>query len=90
MPFWLCGDRPLAAHNADFDMGFIAEGDAGNMAFPSTSPSMDSLILAQNLLPELGKNKLDIVAEHLHLPAFSTTTGQRRCSHGGLYAAPLF
>ena len=32
---------------------------------------MDSLILAQNLLPELGKYKLDIVAEHLHLPAFN-------------------
>ena len=32
---------------------------------------VDSLILAQNLLPELGKYKLDIVAEHLHLPAFN-------------------
>ena len=32
---------------------------------------MDSLILAQNLLPELGKYKLDIVAEYLHLPAFN-------------------
>ncbi|MEA4933790.1 MAG: PolC-type DNA polymerase III, partial [Lawsonibacter sp.] len=33
--------------------------------------SVDSLILAQNLLPDLGKHKLDIVAEHLHLPAFN-------------------
>ena len=32
---------------------------------------VDSLILAQNLLPELHKYKLDIVAEHLDLPAFN-------------------
>lgn len=32
---------------------------------------MDSLILAQNLLPELHKFKLDIVAEYLDLPAFN-------------------
>ena len=33
--------------------------------------SIDSLILAQNLLPQLSKHKLDIVAEHLNLPAFN-------------------
>ncbi len=64
------GDRPLAAHNAEFDMGFIAAG-CQKYAIPFQSPSVDSLILAQNLLPELGKHKLDIVAEHLHLPAFN-------------------
>lgn len=32
---------------------------------------MDSLILAQNLLPQLHKFKLDIVAEYLDLPAFN-------------------
>ncbi|USF25721.1 DNA polymerase III PolC-type [Firmicutes bacterium ASF500] len=64
------GDRPLAAHNADFDMGFIAAG-CRRYGIPFQNPSIDSLILAQNLLPELGKYKLDIVAEHLHLPAFN-------------------
>ena len=64
------GDRPLAAHNADFDMGFIAAG-CRKYGLPFANPSVDSLILAQNLLPELGKYKLDIVAEHLHLPAFT-------------------
>ncbi|MCI9243560.1 MAG: PolC-type DNA polymerase III [Lawsonibacter sp.] len=64
------GDRPLAAHNADFDMGFIAAG-CQKYGLPFTNPSVDSLILAQNLLPELGKYKLDIVAEHLRLPAFN-------------------
>ena len=64
------GDRPLAAHNAEFDMGFLAEGCA-RMGRPFTNPSIDTLILAQNLLPDLGKYKLDIVAEHLKLPAFN-------------------
>ncbi|NBI09060.1 PolC-type DNA polymerase III [Colidextribacter sp. OB.20] len=64
------GDRPLAAHNADFDMGFVAAG-CQKYGIPFPNPSIDSLILAQNLLPELGKYKLDIVAEHLHLPAFN-------------------
>ena len=64
------GDRPLAAHNADFDMGFIAAG-CEKYGIPFHNSSVDSLILAQNLLPELGKYKLDIVADHLHLPAFN-------------------
>ena len=64
------GDRPLAAHNAEFDMGFIAAG-CRKYGIPFENPSVDSLILAQNLLPDLGKYKLDIVAEYLHLPAFN-------------------
>ena len=32
---------------------------------------IDTLILAQNLLPGLGKYKLDIVADHLQLPQFN-------------------
>ncbi|WP_294535443.1 PolC-type DNA polymerase III [uncultured Pseudoflavonifractor sp.] len=63
------GDRPLAAHNAEFDMGFIAEG-CRRYGIPFEKTSIDTLILAQNLLPDLGKYKLDIVAEHLRLPPF--------------------
>ena len=62
--------RPLAAHNAEFDMGFIAEG-CRRMGRPFDNTSIDSLILAQNLLPQLAKHKLDVVAEHLNLPAFN-------------------
>ncbi len=62
--------RPLAAHNAEFDIGFIRKGCAeAGLDFHPTY--VDSLILAQNLLPGLGKYKLDIVAEHLDLPAFN-------------------
>ena len=62
--------RPLAAHNAEFDMGFISEG-CRRMGRRFENTAIDSLILAQNLLPDLNKHKLDIVAERLNLPAFN-------------------
>ena len=61
--------RPLAAHNAEFDIGFIRAG-CKKVGLEFQPTYVDSLILAQNLLPGLGKYKLDIVAEHLDLPAF--------------------
>ena len=62
--------RPLAAHNAEFDIGFIRAGcKQVGLVFEPTY--VDTLIMAQNLLPSLGKYKLDIVAEHLDLPAFN-------------------
>ncbi len=64
------GGRPLAAHNAEFDISFIREGcRKTGLEFHPTY--IDSLILAQNLLPGLGKYKLDVVAEALDLPAFN-------------------
>ena len=62
--------RPLAAHNAEFDIGFIRAG-CKKVGLDFNPTYVDSLILAQNLLPELSKYKLDIVAEHLDLPAFN-------------------
>ena len=64
------GDRPLVAHNAAFDMGFLREGCA-RYGIEFTSPSVDTLILAQKLLPSLSKHKLDVVAKYLHLPEFN-------------------
>ena len=62
--------RPLAAHNAEFDIGFIREG-CRKVGLEFNPTYVDSLILAQNLLPHLNKYKLDIVAEELDLPAFN-------------------
>ena len=62
--------RPLAAHNAEFDIGFIRAG-CKKVGLPFSPTYVDSLILAQNLLPDLGKYKLDIVADHLELPNFN-------------------
>ena len=62
--------RPLAAHNAEFDIGFIRSG-CKQVGLEFDPTYVDTLIMAQNLLPGLGKYKLDIVAEHLDLPAFN-------------------
>ncbi|MBQ6430976.1 MAG: PolC-type DNA polymerase III [Oscillospiraceae bacterium] len=65
-----CGDRPLVAHNADFDVGFLkAACERLHIAFAPTY--IDTLILAQNLLPHLSKHKLNIVADALSLPEFN-------------------
>ena len=64
------GGAPLAAHNAEFDISFIRAG-CRKCGIPFEPTYIDTLILAQNLLPELHKYKLDIVAEHLQLPQFN-------------------
>ncbi|MEQ2455017.1 PolC-type DNA polymerase III [Flavonifractor hominis] len=83
------GDRPLAAHNAEFDIGFISEA-CRRMGRPFTQTSLDTLILAQNLLPELGKYKLDIVAGHLNLPAFNHHRAYDDAATVGYMLIPFF
>ena len=66
-----CGDRPLCAHNADFDVGFLTAA-CRQLEIPGFAPVfLDTLVMAQNLLPDLGKYKLNIVADHLGLPDFN-------------------
>ncbi len=63
------GGRPLVAHNADFDSGFISEACARlGMSFDGLC--CDTLILSQSLLPHLKKHSLDSAANHLGLPEF--------------------
>jgi len=64
------GDRPLVAHNASFDMGFVTAACA-RADIPFSSVSIDTLTMAQNLLPELKRHRLNEVADHLGLPAFN-------------------
>ncbi len=64
-----CGNRPLIAHNADFDVGFVAAA-CQKLGIDYAPTYVDSLILSQNLLPQLGKFKLNVVAEALELPDF--------------------
>lgn len=61
---------PLAAHNAEFDISFIRAG-CRKCGFRSSRPILIRSFWQQNLLPGLGKYKLDIVAEHLQLPQFN-------------------
>lgn len=62
--------RPLAAHNAGFDLGFISEG-CRRFDLPQDMTAVDTLPLAQALLPQLSKHKLNVVADHLGLPSFN-------------------
>ena len=64
------GGRVLVAHNSDFDTGFIREACL-RLGYPYHYTAADTLILSQNLLPQLNKFKLDIVANALSLPEFN-------------------
>ena len=64
------GDRPIIAHNASFDTGFMAAAcERSGIRFEPVV--LDTLVLSQRLLPELKRHKLDIVSKHLGLPEFN-------------------
>lgn len=61
-----CGDSVLVAHNASFDVGFIAYNASRlNLAFDPTV--IDTVALARLLLPKLNRYKLDTVAKALNI-----------------------
>lgn len=64
------GDRPIIAHNAHFDVGFMAAASK-RQGLKFSPVFLDTLALAQALLPELKRFKLDIVSNHLGLPQFN-------------------
>ena len=80
-----CGDRPLIAHNADFDTGFMAAA-ARRCGLDFHPVYLDTLVLAQTLLPHLKRHKLDIVNNALSLPVFN----HHRASDDALVAGRIF
>ena len=64
------GNRLLVAHNADFDTGFIRAA-CNQLGYDYSYTSADTLILSQNLMPQLNRFKLDIVSNALSLPEFN-------------------
>ena len=58
-----CGDRPLCAHNADFDLSFVRAA-CEKLGIERSFCSIDTVELSRALLPELKKHKLNVVAEH--------------------------
>ncbi len=65
-----CGDRPLAAHNADFDVSFV-KAACKQLGLEFAPTYLDTLVMAQGLLPGLNKYKLNVVADALSLPDFN-------------------
>ena len=63
------GDAPLVGHNVLFDVGFLYEA-AKRHGIEVPNAAVDTLPLAQNLLPKLSKYALDAVATFLRLPDF--------------------
>ena len=64
-----CGDRPLVAHNADFDVGFLAAA-AARCGVDFHPVYLDTLVLAQTLMPHSKNHRLDTVSNALGLPEF--------------------
>ncbi|MBR6385496.1 MAG: PolC-type DNA polymerase III [Ruminococcus sp.] len=65
-----CGENPvLAAHNANFDTNFINQTcERNNINFKYNY--IDTLVLCQAMLPDMGRYKLNYVAKNLKLGKF--------------------
>ena len=64
------GDRPVVAHNAQFDMSFLGAA-ASRHSIRYTPVVLDTVPMSRALLPELKRHKLDLVSDHLGLPKFN-------------------
>ncbi len=64
------GDRVIVAHNADFDLTFIQRA-CDSLGVAHNFTYVDTLTIAQNLMPELPKYKLDVVAKAFGLEDFN-------------------
>ncbi|MCL2717602.1 MAG: PolC-type DNA polymerase III [Lachnospiraceae bacterium] len=60
------GERPLVAHNANFDMSFIKE-NCRRQGLVKEFTYLDTLAMARILLPELKKHTLDTICKALKI-----------------------
>jgi len=63
------GESILVAHNAQFDATFIRRACEA-VDIPCEITTVDTLTISQNLMPELSKHKLDVVAKVFELGDF--------------------
>ena len=70
MFFEFTGEKPLVAHNAGFDVGFM-HAVAARHGIKYDPLYLDTLALSRALLPELKRHKLDTVSNYLALPKFN-------------------
>ena len=60
-----CGDRPMCAHNADFDMSFIKKACL-DLGIERQFCSIDTVELSRALLPNMKKHRLNDLAAEFH------------------------
>ena len=65
-----CGDLPLVAHNANYDLSMM-KAACRRLNLPFQPTCVDTLGLAYDLLPQFTKRKLDVLAEYFELPDFA-------------------
>ena len=65
-----CGDAPLIAHNADFDMSFIRSA-CERSGMGCRNPYIDSLKLCKAAIPNKKKHSLDVMASAFGLGEFN-------------------
>ncbi|MBQ1372324.1 MAG: PHP domain-containing protein, partial [Oscillospiraceae bacterium] len=65
-----CGDLPLVAHNANYDLSMM-KAACRRLKIPFQPTCVDTLGLAYDLLPQFTKRKLDVLAEYFELPDFA-------------------
>ncbi len=61
-----CGQRPLCAHNAPFDMAFL-EATCEKQGLPCPTCSIDTVEIARALMPQLTRHKLNVIADAMGL-----------------------
>ncbi len=66
---WCGEDAVFIAHNAPFDMGFL-NAACGRIGIVRDFTSIDTVAISRQLLPELSRHKLNLVAEHLKVGDF--------------------
>ncbi|MBR5370711.1 MAG: PolC-type DNA polymerase III [Oscillospiraceae bacterium] len=68
--FAWCGENPvMIAHNAGFDTSFM-RAVFSRHGFDHPFATMDTVVICRQMLPTLGRHKLDTVAKHLKLGKF--------------------
>ncbi|MBE6948368.1 MAG: PolC-type DNA polymerase III [Ruminococcaceae bacterium] len=83
------GGRPLAAHNASFDIGFIYQAVV-RYGLDFEPVYIDTLALSQGQLSDMKNHKLDMVAGRLGLPEFNHHRASDDAVTAGLILVKLF